>query len=154
MAGKKKKSTTRSGTSLESPDRYTFFLDRALESYSLRDALKQLGLRVEMHNYSFDADAEDVDWLPVVARREWVILSKDQFNWLERQAIRNARVGHFFSFKGAFQGAEQVSIICKAIPHMLQMLDKTSAPFIAKIHKSSKVVLMPEELPRRPSSRR
>jgi PIN like domain len=83
MAAKRKKSTTRSGTNLESLSLYTFFLDRALESYLLRDALKALGARVQMHRDHFREDSEDVDWLPVIARREWVILSKDQYNWLE-----------------------------------------------------------------------
>jgi hypothetical protein len=71
MAAKRKKSTTRSGTNLESLSLYTFFLDRALESYLLRDALKALGARVQMHRDHFREDAEDVDWLPVIARREW-----------------------------------------------------------------------------------
>jgi hypothetical protein len=53
MAGKKKKSTTRSGTNLESLELYTFFLDRALQSYALRDALKALGAHVEMHRDYF-----------------------------------------------------------------------------------------------------
>lgn len=76
MAAKRKKSTTRSGTNLESLSLYTFFLDRALESYLLRGALKALGARVEMHRDYFEEDAEDVDWLPVVAQSEWVVLSK------------------------------------------------------------------------------
>lgn len=117
MAGKRKKSTTRSGTSLESLSLYTFFLDRALQSYDLRDALKQLGARVEMHHYHFKDDADDVDWLPVIAKRAWVILTKDQYNWLERQAIRNANGRAFLLVQGSLSGEEQVSIICKAVPH-------------------------------------
>ena len=148
MAGKKKKSATRSGTSLESHN-YTFFLDRALESYALRDALIALGLRVEMHNYHFDADAPDIDWLPVVAKRGWVILTKDQYNWLERQAIRNANGRAFLLVQGSLPGDEQVSIICKAVPNILQILDTTSAPFVAKIHRSSTIVLASDDLPRR-----
>lgn len=87
MAGKRKKSTTRSGTNLESLSFYKFFLDRALESYDVRDALKAMGARVEMHRDHFKEDADDVEWLPTIARREWVILSKDQYNYLERLAI-------------------------------------------------------------------
>ena len=124
MAGKKKKSTTRSGTNLESLSLYTFFLDRALQSYALRDALKDLGARVQMHRDHFEEDAEDIDWLPIVARREWVILTKDQYNWLERQAIR--------------------TIIRKALPQMLRILDLTAAPVIAKIHRDGSVLITNE----------
>jgi hypothetical protein len=84
MAAKKKKSTTRSATSLESLSDHTFFLDRALQSYALRDALVALGARVEMHRDYFEEDAEDAEWLPEVAGRGWVILSKDQFNWRQK----------------------------------------------------------------------
>lgn len=100
MAGKTKKSTTRSGTNLESLSLYTFFLDRALQSYALRDALKELGARVQMHRDHFKEDAEDIDWLPIIARRQWVILTKDQCNWLERRAIRNARGRAFLLVRG------------------------------------------------------
>jgi len=139
MAGKRKKSTTRSGTNLESLSLYTFFLDRALESYLLRDALKALGARVQMHRDHFREDAEDVDWLPVIARREWVTLSKDQYNWLERRAIKNAKGRAFLLVRGELSGREQASIICKALPKMLRILDLTPRPFIAKIYRDSSV---------------
>ncbi len=139
MAGKRKKSTTRSGTNLESLSLYTFFLDRALESYVLRDALKALGARVQTHRDHFREDAEDVAWLPVIARREWVILSKDQYNWLERRAIKNANGRAFLLVRGELSGRDQASIICKALPKMLRILDLTPAPFIAKIYRDSSV---------------
>src|SRR6266542_88736 len=135
MAGKRKKSTTRSATNLESLNLYTFFLDRALESYALRDALKALGARVQMHRDHFKEDADDVDWLPVIARREWVVLSKDQYNWLERRAIKNAKGRAFLLVRGELSGEEQASVICKALPKMVRMIDLTPSPFIAKIYR-------------------
>jgi PIN like domain len=145
MAAKKKKSTTRSDTSLESLSDYTFFLDRALESYALRDALVQLGARVEMHRDYFDQEADDSDWLPEVANRGWVILSKDQFNWLERQAIIYASGRAFLLRQGSLPGAEQVAIICGALRRMLRILETTPAPFIARIYVTKKVLVMPKE---------
>ncbi len=142
MAGKRKKSTTRSATNLESLNLYTFFLDRALESYALRDALKALGARVQMHRDHFKEDADDVDWLPVIARREWVVLSKDQYNWLERRAIKNAKGRAFLLVRGELSGEEQASVICKALPKMVRMIDLTPSPFIAKIYRDSSVVTM------------
>ena len=142
MAGKRKKSTTRSGTNLESLSLYTFFLDRALESYLLRDALKALGARVQMHRDHFDEDAAGVDWLPVIALRGWVILSKDQYNWLERRAIENASGRAFLLVRGELSGQEQASIICKALPKMLRILNFKPAPFIAKIYRDSSVLPM------------
>jgi hypothetical protein len=59
MAAKKKKSTTRSDTSLESLDLYTFFLDRASESNDLYEALKAKGARVERHRDYYKDDEDD-----------------------------------------------------------------------------------------------
>ena len=140
MAGKRKKSTTRSATNLESLKLYTFFLDRALESYVLRDALKALGAHVQMHRDHFREDADDVDWLPVIARREWVVLSKDQYNWLERRSIKNAKGRAFLLVRGELSGQEQASIICKALPKILRLLDLAPRPFIAKIYRDSTVL--------------
>jgi len=152
MAAKKKKSTTRSVTSLESLSDHVFFLDRALQSYSLRDALVALGARVEMHRDYFADNADDVDWLPEVARKGWVILTKDQFNWLERQAIINAGGRAFLLIPGRLPGAEQVAIICGALRRMLRLLKATPAPFVAKIYRSGEVALMPTKSPRPPIS--
>src|SRR5262245_30478751 len=104
MAGKTKKSTTRSDTNLESLEQYTFFLDRALESHSLQDGLRQLGAKVELHRDHFAESAKDSDWLPEVARRGWVIISTDQFNYLEREAIRNTRGRAFLLMHGSLTG--------------------------------------------------
>lgn len=144
MAGKKKKSKTRSGTNLESLSRYTFFLDRALQSYALRDALKELGARVQMHHDHFEEEAEDIDWLPVIARREWVILTKDQYNWLERRAIRNAKGRAFLLVRGELSGEEQIAIIRKALPQMLRILDLATTPVIAKIYRDGSVLITEE----------
>jgi predicted nuclease of predicted toxin-antitoxin system len=141
MAGKRKKSTTQSDTNLESLSFYKFFLDRALESYDVRDALKEMGARVEMHRDHFKEDADDVEWLPMIAGRGWVILSKDQYNYLERLAIKNAKGRAFLLVPGGLKGVEQAAIISKALPEMLRILDLTKPPFIVKIYRDSSVHL-------------
>ena len=90
MGAKKKKSTTRSDTSLESLDLYTFFLDRASDSEDLYVALTARGARVERHRAHYKDDESDETWLPEVCANGWVIISQNQYNEIERQAIRNA----------------------------------------------------------------
>jgi len=101
-----------------------------------------MGARVQMHRAHFDEDARDVDWLPVIAAREWVVLSKDQYNWLERRAIKNARGRAFLLVRGELSGHEQALIVCKALPKMLRILDLTPRPFIAKIYRDGSVHTM------------
>ena len=94
-----------------------------------------------MHRDHFAEDAADVDWLPVIARRGWVILSKDQYNWLEIRAIKNAKGRAFLLVRGELSGEEQAAIICKALSEMLRILDLTTPPFIAKIYRDGSVHL-------------
>ena len=142
MAAKKKKSTTRSDTSLESLDLYTFFLDRASESKTLRSALQAIGARVEIHRDYYKEDEDDQVWLPEVAAKEWVIISQDQFNELERQAIRNAGGRAFLIVEGSMSAVEQVSIVIGAMRRMLRILKATPAPFIARIYRAKRVLLI------------
>jgi len=107
----------------------------------VRDALKEAGARVQMHRQHFKEDEEDIDWLPTIAARGWVILSKDQYNYLERLAIKNAKGRAFLLVSGNLLGPEQASIIRKALPEMLRTLDLTERPFIAKIYRDASVNL-------------
>jgi hypothetical protein len=43
-----------------------------------------------MHRDHFADSIDDEFWLPEVAGRGWVIISQNQFNELERLALRNA----------------------------------------------------------------
>ena len=145
MAAKKQKSTTRSDTNLKSLDLYTFFLDRASESKSLREALQALGARVEVHCDYYADDEDDQVWLPEVAAKRWVIISQDQFNELERQAIRNAGGRAFLIVEGSMTGEEQAAIVVGAMRRMLRILNAVPAPFIARIYRAKRILLIPNE---------
>jgi hypothetical protein len=139
MAAKKKKSTTRSDTSLKSLDLYTFFLDRASESKTLHEALKAAGARVELHREHFDKEADDQVWLPQVCQKGWVVISHDQFNELEKQAIRNAGGRAFLIVAGDATGEQKAALVTGALRRMLRILKATPAPFIAKVYRTNRV---------------
>lgn len=141
MAAKKKKSTTRSDTNLESLDLYTFFLDRAAESNVLYDALKAKGARVERHRDYYKPDEDDQVWLAQVASKGWVVISQDQFNELERQALRNAGGRAFLVVHLEMKGEDEAAMIVAALPKMLRILKSNSPPFVARIYNSKKILL-------------
>jgi hypothetical protein len=145
MAAKKQKSTTRSDTNLKSLDLYTFFLDRASESKSLREALRALGARVEIHRDYYVDDEDDQVWLPEVAAKGWVIISQDQFNELEREAIRNAGGRAFLIVEGSMTSGEHAAMVVGAMRRMLRMLDAVPAPFIARIYRARRILLIPHK---------
>jgi len=142
MAVKKKKSTTRSDTSLKSLDLYTFFLDRASESKTLHEALKVMGAQVELHREHFAQEEGDQVWLPEVCQRGWVVISHDQFNELEKQAIRNAGGRAFLIVAGDATGAQKAAMVTGALRRMLRILQATPAPFIAKVYRANKVDIL------------
>ena len=80
MAGKRKKSTKLSATNSESLSFYTFYLDRALESDLVRQALVDMGARVQRHKDHFADDARDVDPPPRPSRNPFLSYPKAQFS--------------------------------------------------------------------------
>jgi hypothetical protein len=98
-----------------------------------------------MHREYFDEGADDPDWLPVVAKWGWVILSTDQFNYLEREAIRNAGGRAFLLMQGNLTGNEQVAMIIGAMPRILRILKSNPPPFIAKIYRAKRVLILSPE---------
>jgi hypothetical protein len=57
-----------------------------------------------------------------------VIISQDQFNALERQAIRTAGGRAFLIVEGSATGEEQAAIVTGAMRRMLRVLNATPAP--------------------------
>jgi PIN like domain len=146
MAGKKKKSTTRSDTSLESLSLYTFFLDRASESIALYNALTAQGAQVEMHRHHYADSVDDTVWLPEVATKGWVIISQNQFNELERLALRNAGGRAFLIVHGEMKAEAEAAMIMAALPKMLRILKANQPPFIARLYSAKKILITSSEL--------
>jgi hypothetical protein len=72
----------------------------------------------------------------------WVIVSQDQFNELERRAIRNAGGRAFLIVQGSRTGDETSRMVVAAMPKILRILKANPAPFIAKIYKAKRVEIL------------
>jgi hypothetical protein len=74
---------------------YTFFSDEDLGTKIFPVPLRDAGVRVEALTNHFPAGTNDVDWIPVVAQREWVVLTHDRnmrYNTPERNSIMQSRL--------------------------------------------------------------
>ena len=72
------------------PQSITFFIDRCLGKKSIPETLRTAGVTIEIHDDHFDKGALDVDWLPQVGEKGWIVLTKDDRiskNQLERIKI-------------------------------------------------------------------
>jgi hypothetical protein len=57
-------------------DKPIFFVDRALGK-NLVKILRNAGANAEAHIDHFAPNSPDVEWLPEVSRRGWIVLTKD-----------------------------------------------------------------------------
>ena len=127
---------------MSSPSSITFFIDRCLGSKRIVAALREAGLTVESHDDNFATDAQDVDWLPIVGERGWIVLTKDaniDRRPLERMAVARSGVCLFILASQNLSGNDMIDILTKAIVPIQNLVRKHPAPFIAKIYRDSRV---------------
>lgn len=127
---------------MKQPEAPTFFLDRSLGKNIVAEALRTAGVRVEVHDDHFSADAKDEDWLTIVGGRGWIVLTKDrrfQNRLLEITAIARSNTRVFKLTAGSVQGQEMAAIFVSTIRKVTRIAIGNSAPFIATISRSGKV---------------
>jgi predicted nuclease of predicted toxin-antitoxin system len=116
----------------------TFFLDRALGSNYVAQALKQAGATVEVFAPHFPPDCPDVVWLPEVSQRGWIILTKDDKigrNPLEQIAIAQSAAKVFILAGGNLTGKEMGNIFALALPKIQKLAQSHRPPFIARVYE-------------------
>ena len=122
----------------------TFFIDRCLGNKIIVEKLKSAGISIEIHDDYFAQDAQDVDWIPEVGKKGWVILTKDVKigkNSLEKIAVTRARIKMFVLASQNLLGKDMAEIFLKAIPQMEEFVRKHPAPFIAKVYRDNRITL-------------
>lgn len=129
---------------MNQPQPTTFFIDRCLGDKCIAEVLRSSGITVETHDDHFDKNAQDVEWIPNVGQRGWIVLTKDKSiskNELERLAVASAGIKMFILASQDLSGSDMAAIFLKAIVTMQEFVRKHPAPFIAKIYRSGKIEL-------------
>ena len=127
---------------MKPPDDFVFFVDRSLGKEILASALRLAGLRVEVHDDHFPPDAKDQQWLSVVGRNRWIVLTKDKkirHRAPELAAVRTAKVRMFTLTAGSVQAAEMADIFLRSMPQIRAYLQSHEEPFIVSVTRSGKV---------------
>jgi predicted nuclease of predicted toxin-antitoxin system len=120
----------------------TFFLDRALGSRYVAQALNAAGATVEIFDPYFPQDCPDTVWLPEISQRGWIILTKDDKigrNPLEQIAIAQSNAKVFILAVGNLTGREMGDIFAQALPKMEKLAQSHRAPFIARVYEGGVV---------------
>ena len=125
---RRKRSRTRSAANPARRDRerlasLTFFLDYQIGRHIVADALRAAGATVEVHIDHFPQDASDVEWIPEVGQRGWVLITKDQHirrNPLERAAYQAAALRGFIVTGKDMAGPELATLLVQCLPGMVR----------------------------------
>lgn len=107
-------------------------------------AIEDRGLACEKHLDHFAPGVVDVDWLPVIARRGWSLLTTDariRSNTLEKEAVRVNRVRMFYFSRNNLAGSEMGRALRQALPAMEQLVNSQPPPFTASINRKGEVTL-------------
>lgn len=111
----------------------------------VRSALREAGRHVEVHADHFAEDAPDVQWLPIVGERNWLLITKDSAikrNTLERNALLLAGVRSFVLTPANITGADQAAIFVKHLNRMENLAHSRTAPFIARVTRSEVTIFV------------
>lgn len=124
------------------PTEIIFFVDRAISQKFVPTALRTAGAIVEIHTDHFAPEAPDVEWLPAVSQKGWVVLTKDSNigrNPLELIAIARANAKVFILVSGNLNRQQMAEILVVALDRLQKLARGNKAPFVAKIYKGGKV---------------
>jgi len=129
---------------MSQPQPTIFFIDRCLGGKCVAEVLRKSGITVETHDDHFDKGAQDVEWIPKVGQRGWIVLTKDKNiskNHLERLAVASAGIKMFILASQDLSGSDMAAIFLKSIIAMQEFVRKHPAPFIAKIYRDGSIRL-------------
>jgi hypothetical protein len=106
--------------------------------------------------YEHFAGCEDVEWLPAIGYRGWVLLTKDKDirrRPLEIEAILNARVRAFVLTATDLRREEQAVIFLRAMPKIRRICGRPG-PFIYNITRMGNVTEVAKRVLHRRAPRR
>ena len=101
----------------------TFFLDYQIGRHVVADALRKAGATVEVHIDHFAQAAPDLEWIPEVGRRGWVLITRDaniRRNPLERSAYERAGVRGFVVTGKDMGGPELAELLVRSLWGMVK----------------------------------
>jgi hypothetical protein len=116
----------------------TFFLDHQIGRYQVAEMLRSAGAKVEVHLDHFPGDMLDVEWIPEVARRGWVLITKDQNirrNRLERETYRATQLRGFVATGKDMNGNELGELLVHCLPGMVRRTAGRPGPLLFAISR-------------------
>jgi PIN like domain len=128
---------------------FILYLDENLDNCrAIVDALTDSGIKFERHAHHFPRGTLDHVWLPFIAERSWVVLTKDKrnrYNDLERESIRKYKIREFYFGRGDFSGSEMAAALIAAIPEMKKLCRVYNPPLVGSVTRSGQITVVYDE---------
>ena len=116
----------------------TIFLDYQIGRYVVADALRAAGAVVEVHIDNFAPAAPDLEWIPEVGKRGWVLITRDaniRRNPLERSSYEDARLRGFVVTGKDFGGRELAELLVRSLSGMVKRAAGRPGPLLFAISR-------------------
>lgn len=121
---------------MNAPHEPTYFIDRDL-GLRFAEALKSAGLRVERADDHFRNDTADESWLPEVASRGWLAVTRDariRYSPLALTALMTSGA-RLFVIVGKLTAAEAIKVFLERRTQIELLARDEQAAFIAKVRR-------------------
>lgn len=130
-------------------DDFILYLDENLDNCKpIMEALTDSNALFECHRDYFPRGTPDEDWLPFVAQRSWIVLTKDKrnrYNEFERESVRRFKVREFYFGRGDFSGHEMAKALKIAIEEMRNICRTYNPPIVGSITRSGMITIVYDE---------
>jgi len=130
-------------------DDFILYLDENLDNCKpIMEALTDSDVKFECHRNHFPRGTADEEWLPFVAERSWVVLTKDKrnrYNEYERESVRRFKVREFYFGRGDFSGPEMAEALKIAIAEMRNICRSFNPPIVGSITRSGAITVVYDE---------
>ena len=116
----------------------TFFCDEDLGTRVFPDALRAEGVNVEILLDNFPSGTPDAEWIPEVARRNWVVLTHNlriRYNRLERDTVMRSG-SRMIAIRVGDARAEMAEIFLASRSRVLTFLEQNNSPFVARMYRN------------------
>jgi hypothetical protein len=121
-----------------SPEPLEFYLDESNDCDPLVEALVGAGHIVHRRKDNFPVGTDDVDWIPIVAEKRWVILTRDKS---QRKNVSELNViiisgARQFCLPRKGTGEKMAQITLDALPEIQRLVSRYEDAIVANIHES------------------
>ena len=143
MSAKQKKSKKRSAANSKPLNSgITYFLDRNLGKHVIADALRSSDALVEIHDDHLPPTAPDEDWIALVAKKNWLAVTKDRnirYRAGELEAIREYGAMVLVVRAKNATGSDIAEILANSQKRMQRFVKEHEPPFVARIGRAGQV---------------